>query len=398
MPERIFSPKRFLMERRPERYSDSVTIETSSLDRTLLEHHLATLNKRSQELAFEAFVKRICEKTICPNLLEQTGPVAGGDGKVDTQTFPVSEQNRNLWYEGINESSHKERWAFAISTQEEWKPKCRKDIRKIKYTARGYVKAFFVTNQYAKADQRSAIEDELTKETGIDIRILDISWLLDQTFKSKYIDIAIETLSIIGVKSSVISQGSNDYKREKNFEEINNQIKTEVNPSAVSVQQVDLFLDSAILSKECEKDILEAQGLFDRAIRISNKFGTMQQKFNSYYQYAWASHWWFEDFNLFETNLESAFQCIKESSNATRWQDLVTLLVVHHGHLKLSNNISSIDIETICSYTIDALKKISSDETRPSNSLLARTSLSTLGLVKVNSLEDSRPFFRLCLR
>ena len=54
---------------------------------------------------------------------------------------------------------------------------------------------------------------------------------------------------------------------------------------------------------------------------------------------------------------------------------------------------ASIDIEPILSFTINALKKISSDETRPSNSLLAKTSLSTLGLVKVNSLDGSRPFF-----
>ncbi|MFB2732896.1 diguanylate cyclase domain-containing protein [Shewanella mangrovisoli] len=41
------------------------------------------------ELAFEDFAKKLCEKVICPNLLEQTGPVAGGDGKVDTQPLQL---------------------------------------------------------------------------------------------------------------------------------------------------------------------------------------------------------------------------------------------------------------------------------------------------------------------
>lgn len=396
MSEKTFSPKDFLMSRRPERYSDSVIIERSILDRTLLEHHLATLNKRSQELAFESYAKRICEKTICPNLLEQTGPVAGGDGKVDTQTFPVSEQIRNLWYEGtnINESSHKERWAFAVSTQENWKAKCRKDIRKIKDTGRGYVKAFFVTNQYAKADQRSNIEDELKTETDIDICILDLNWLLDQTFKSDYIDIAIESLSIPGVSSNIVSQGPNDYRREKRLEDINTRISTKINPSDILVQQVDWFLDSAILSKECEKDILETQGLFDRAIRISDKFGTRQQKFDACYEYAWASLWWFEDVDLFETFFERAFQNVKESSNATRWNNFVTLLTAHHGYFRINKLTTvSIDIKNIRLATIAALEKIVLDETRPSNSLQARTLLVMIGLINVKSVEKSSSFF-----
>ena len=87
-----FSAKDFLKTRRPERFSDSIVKEVGKLDRAVLEHQLSTLNRRNMELAFEDFAKQLCEKIICPNLLEQTGPVAGGDGKVDSQTFPVSEQ------------------------------------------------------------------------------------------------------------------------------------------------------------------------------------------------------------------------------------------------------------------------------------------------------------------
>jgi hypothetical protein len=117
------SPRDFLKARRPERFSDSVRKEIGKLDRSVLEYQLATLNKRNLELAFEDFAKKLCEKVICPNLLEQTGPVAGGDGKVDTQTFPVSEQTKALWFVGVNENSHEDRWAFAVSTQE----RCKKD-------------------------------------------------------------------------------------------------------------------------------------------------------------------------------------------------------------------------------------------------------------------------------
>jgi len=87
-----------MKERRPERFSDSVSREVGKLDRGFLEYQLDTLNRRNKELAFEGFAKQLCERVICPNLLEQTGPVAGGDGKVDSQTFPVSEQSKLCWF------------------------------------------------------------------------------------------------------------------------------------------------------------------------------------------------------------------------------------------------------------------------------------------------------------
>jgi len=187
--------KQFLKSRRPERFSDSITREVGKLDRSVLEFQISTLNRRNLELAFENFAKKLCEKVICPNLLEQTGPVAGGDGKVDTQTFPVSGQNKVLWYVGLNDNSESERWAFAVSTQEDWKEKCKKDVRKIHATGRGYKKAFCITNQFAKSNQRSELEDSLKAETGIDVRILDISWILDKIFTNGYEQLAIDTLS-----------------------------------------------------------------------------------------------------------------------------------------------------------------------------------------------------------
>ena len=328
-----FSPKEFLKNRRPEKFSDSIVLEKNILDRPVFEHHLATLNKRNQELAFEDYAKRICEKVVCPNLLAQTGPVAGGDGKVDTQTFPVSEQNQLMWYEGVNDTSQKERWAIAVSTNEVWKVKCRKDVLKIKETERGYVKAFFVTNQYCKSNQRSELEDKLKTETGLDVRILDISWLLDQTFKNGLEAIAIETLSPTTVHTALPKLGHNDYRKKNELDIVLGKIDKEVNPQTIPVHQVDMFLEAAILSKELEKGVLETQGLFDRAVRIANKFGTNQQQFSAYYEYAWASHWWFEDFSLFETNFEKAFECVNDSVNSSKWEDFVTLINVFQGHL-----------------------------------------------------------------
>ncbi|EGR2290122.1 hypothetical protein C4G53_RS03285 [Vibrio parahaemolyticus] len=376
-----FSPKAFLKERRPERFSDSIVVETGALDRPQLEYYLATLNTRSQELEFETFSKRLCEKIICPNLLEQTGPVAGGDGKTDTQTFPVSEQNQLLWYEGINDSSHKERWAFGVSTRKDWKSKCKEDVKKIVGTGRGYVRAFCITNQSVKSDQRSKVEDSLSNEFDIQVTILDLSWILDQIFKNNLQQLAIESLNIPTQYTRTIELSANDYKKQQELERLNRLINETVEAHDISSHQVSYFLDVAILSKELEKPSYETQSLFDRAVRIADRFGSNQQAIDAYYQYAWASYWWFEDFHMFEQNLENVYNRLIDSSNSSKWESLVTLLNVHQGHSRIAKVSSSIDIQQITTTTKKRLLEISLDEGRPSNSLSAKILACQLKLI-----------------
>jgi hypothetical protein len=377
-----FSAKDFLKNRRPEEFSSSTIIETGILDRVQLECYLATLNIRSQELEFEAFAKKLCEKIICPNLLEQTGPVAGGDGKTDTQTFPVSSQNQLLWHEGINDQSQNERWAFAVSTQKDWKTKCKKDIKKIIETNRGYTKIFCVTNQSIKADQRSKLEDELSKQYLIDIRILDLSWILDQIYKNQLEFLAINTLNIPTSYKREIELSADDYYKQKELDRLNKIIKETIDPSKITTQQVDYFLEVAILSKELEVPIIDSQGLFDRAIRVSKKFGTPQQSLEASYQYAWAAHWWFEDYSLFESNLELTYKNLTGNVNSESWEKIVNLLTIYYGRYRYSKDIQlSIDIDYIYNHTINVLEKLSKDTSRPSNSLMASIHLDLLQLI-----------------
>lgn len=377
-----FSAKEFLKNRRPEEFSSSIVVETGVLDRVQLEHYLATLNIRSQELEFETFAKKLCEKIICPNLLEQTGPVAGGDGKTDTQTFPVSSQNQLLWLEGVNEQSHNERWAFAVSTQKDWKAKCKKDVKKIVETGRGYVKVFCITNQSIKADQRSKLEDELNKQYSIDVRIFDLSWILDQIYKHQLEFLAINTLSIPTSYKREIELSADDFQKQKELDRLTKLIKETVDPSKISLEQVDYFLEVAILSKELELTIIDTQGLFDRAIRIANKFGTSNQLLEAHYQYAWAGHWWFEDYSIFENNLELTFKSLDGNLNSESWEKLVNLLTIYYGRYSYSDEIQrNVDIDNIYKHTISVLNEISKDESRPSNALMAYIHLDLLQLL-----------------
>lgn len=387
------SPRAFLKARRPERFSDSITKEVGKLDRSVLEFQLSTLNRRNMELVFEDFAKKLCEKVICPNLLEQTGPVAGGDGKVDTQTFPVSEQSKVLWYIGIDENSNNERWAFAVSTQEDWKAKCRKDVRKIKATKRGYKKVFFITNMHAKSNQRSELEDSLNKETGIDVRILDVSWVLDKIFTNGYEQLAIDVLSIDIDWRREIEIGVNDYARKVRLNELEVAIRNEIEASKVLPHQLDWLLEVAVLSKELEKPSIETQGLFLRAIRAAEKFGTDFHRFNAHYQYAWAAYWWFEDMAIFGEQLSLCLNLAKEIEQSGQWGDTVSLLGLYSSYYRDSEAKSDLDIEALLLEAKGELNKIAGEDERPSNSLMSRIYIELLNLHSIDNIDQASAIF-----
>ncbi len=90
-----------MRSRHPDLFSDSSLANDYFLTQSVLEYHLDTLTSRKQEYDFENFCRRLSEKEICPNLLPQTGPLGGGDSKVDSENYPVADKIIENWYEGI---------------------------------------------------------------------------------------------------------------------------------------------------------------------------------------------------------------------------------------------------------------------------------------------------------
>jgi hypothetical protein len=86
-------PSEFMRARRPELFADSRIIEEPKLAPSVFEYYLNSLTSRKQETEFGHFARRLAERTICPNLLPQTGPTGGGDSKVDAET-PAPEPQR----------------------------------------------------------------------------------------------------------------------------------------------------------------------------------------------------------------------------------------------------------------------------------------------------------------
>ena len=153
-PEGGILPSRFMRQLRPEHYSDTVGRTGYVLDAPLLKYQLGTLTQRNQTHAFEIFCRKLCERAIARNLRPQTGPDGGGDSKADTETYPVSEEVSELYYEG-DANSGQERWAFAFSAKETWKQKARDDVKGLIKTDRAYDRIIFVTSRFAKAKDRA---------------------------------------------------------------------------------------------------------------------------------------------------------------------------------------------------------------------------------------------------
>jgi hypothetical protein len=149
----------------------------------------------------------LCERTVCPNLLPQTGPTGGGDSKVDAETYPVAEELSDAWYVGVASGAHDERWAFAVSAKEVWKPKLRADVAKAVATARGYKKIFFITNQAVSDRERAKEEDDLRATHGVDVRIFDRTWILDRVFSENLAHLAVEELGVTALLHQEVARG-----------------------------------------------------------------------------------------------------------------------------------------------------------------------------------------------
>lgn len=164
------------------------------------------LTERNQTHDFELFCRKLCERTICPNLRPATGPEGGGDSKADTS--PVSEEISKLTYVGLANSGS-ERWAFAFSAKKTWADKARSDVSGIMATNRSYKKVFLVTSRAARAKDRARVEDELTRQYGVQVTIHDRTWIIDEVIDKNRRDLAYNYLGI-GDKSSPSRFGKTD--------------------------------------------------------------------------------------------------------------------------------------------------------------------------------------------
>jgi hypothetical protein len=267
------SPSQFMRELRPEYYSDTEDQASYVLDAPTLEYHLDTITQRNQTHDFEIFCRKLCERTVCPNLRPQTGPEGGGDSKADTETYPVADEIAALTYVGEPKGG-RERWAFAFSAKATWADKVRKDVEGIVETGRPYNKIICVTSRFAKAKDRARVEDELSTKYGVPVVIHDRSWIVKEVIENDRKDLAFNYLKIGEAKSDPLRLGPTDYSRTQQLAAIERSIDDPEAFRGMERQRVTEALIAAKLSRNLERPRTETDGRFLRAVRLAETEGT----------------------------------------------------------------------------------------------------------------------------
>ncbi len=368
-------PSQFMRKLRPEYYSDTQETTAYLLDQNTFEYYLETITSRNQAHDFEIFCRKLCERTICPNLRPQTGPEGGGDGKADTETLPVSDEIFSLTYIG-DANAGRERWAFAFSAKKRWKEKVSSDVDGIVATKRGYDKIFCVTSQFTRAKDRADLEDKLKQKHSVPVTILDRSWIVGQVIDGDRKDIAFNYLHVGHVTSDNHRLGPVDYSRTQQLDDLEKLIADPAMFLGMEVQLVIEALVAAKLSRNLERPRIETEGRFDRAIRLADAHGTLRQRFETRYEAIWTAFWWFDDVAYLNASYDGFEAFVIGDSHAINLEFLSNLLqilfnAVIHRLLSAEDGKLAERAEKLAA----RLQEIADEEERPNNSLEAETSL-----------------------
>ena len=378
--------------RRPEHFSDSEIIYEVQLPKEQLTFELSQISKNQKQDEFETLCRRLAEKLIAPNLIPQVGPTGGGDGKTDSETYPVSNNISDRWFIPENGWNKDEKWAFAISAKEDWRNKAKSDVKKILETKREYTRVYFMTNQTPSSKKKKNAQDEFKEEFRIEVVILDGEWILEKIYNNDLIDLVVDSLSLSDVyKNKKTILGQNDAYRVKKLAEIEEKINSQNRYFEHDFQLVEDALEAAILSRMLEKPRDEVEGRFDRALRFCKKVNNPKQWIRLHYQRAWTYLNWYDDYSSFLDEYKSFKNFIFQSSSISEIELYVNLLNLLRG-LSTSGSCDlseyDIDIQKEKDQLYKVLSKFERNEQKPCSSLIAKTYKSIQELI--DSISDKK--------
>lgn len=365
-----------MRDRYPDLFSDSVPDVKYEVSREVLSYHLETLTNQKDETAFESFAQRLCEKFIAPNIRPQTGPVGGGDGKTDAETFPVSSEISARWFVPDNDKAG-ERKAFAFSAKKTWRQKIKADVAAIAGTKRDYDHIICVTNQFVPSKKSADLQDELLKEHGIPVTILDRTWLLDRVFKHDSMDIAVEELGVgKGTEKQTKKLGPTDITRSAELEALEAKIADGSQYQGQPAALVEDARQAALLARSLELPTIEVNGRFERARRLATDNKLVKLELAITYEWAWTAHFWQEDHERTSALYDDVERLALQSDDANDLERLSNLLPlirvsVHTGSMdatkgKLKERTASLK---------KALETLATQTNRPNNALHAEALL-----------------------
>lgn len=382
--KRALTPAEFYKIRRPEYFSDSEIIYEVKLQREHLAYELSQISTNQKHDEFETLCRRLAEKYISPNLIPQVGPTGGGDGKTDSETYPLSTAISDRWFVPESGWEKDEKWGFAFSAKKSWKSKAQQDIKKIVDTNRGYTRVYFITNQKPSSKKKKEAQEEFTKEFRVDVQILDGEWIIEKILNNDLIELVVDSLNLSDVfKNRKVIQGQNDAYRLKKLTEIENKINYPNRYFECDFQLVEDTLEAAILSRMLEKSRDEVLGKFDRAFRFCKKVNNKKQWIRLYYQRAWTFLNWYDDYSSFLDDFKNLKNFISKTSSITEIEfyfNLFNLLrgLDASGNYNLKEKQIDILIERKAIDTI--LNEFIINDHKPCSSLIAKTYKLLLGL------------------
>jgi hypothetical protein len=315
-----FDPRDYMKSRRPHLFSDSGEIEAAPISKDQFDFHLETLTNRQEETPFERFGRDLVKKEICPNLIPHTGPTGGGDGKTDSETYPVSEEIAALWWTGDPKRASNERYAFCFSAKKDWKSKFKSDIESVMSTVRNFTVVYFMTNQYVSSRERAALQDEYTRRHNCDVRILDRTWILEAVFDHQHWDAVAKHFDI--KKTVVKVDGPRDAQRKRDLEALEKELAC---AEFQGVEFAENCLSAALLARGLNLPRYQIDGMFDRAERASEKVGSRVQLFRFIYRRAWTAYYWFNDFAEMSRLYDKAESLVLHDDSPFILQDLGNL-------------------------------------------------------------------------
>lgn len=372
---RFPQPSEMMRARRPYLYSDSECIDAYRLTETEFSHHLDTLTDRNQHKDFEVFCRKLSERELCPNLRPQTGPEGGGDGKVDTETYPVDEQIAERWYVG-NGRSGAERWGFAFSAKKTWSEKVRSDIKGIVETQRSYDRIIFITSRAARQRDRLRIEDELQQEYGVKVTIIDREWIIDRVFSHGHKDLAFEYLKAGQHEPDKVKLGPRDFERQQTLHELEVRIKKFGSSTQEKTQAASDTFEAARLSRELERPRFETDGRFQRAITYAKKYGTNSQHLRAIYEHAWTAFWWFDDIETIQEKYELVEAIAFASDHSVHISKVCNLHQLLVGRITQAHETpEELSFPNRSTRLKEKLAELAADKSRPNNALHAEALL-----------------------
>lgn len=257
------------------------------------------------------------------------------------------------------------------------------DIAKIVGTAREYTKAFFVTNQAVPDRKRAEVEDTLCTKYGIDVRILDRTWILDRVFKGHHEEIAVNELRVTALSRRDVIKGPLDAKREGALEEVEKRIQEALQAGRFGAALVDDTLDAADLARNLERPRAEVEGRYARADQLARQYGSPRQQVEVAYQWAWTLLCWFEDYSAFGKQYGVVQERARGSRNAYDLERLSTLWFALQGAVGRGElDAQSVSYNTRTEALIAELQRLRGEKDRPSTALQAETLLLEVQLVQ----------------